>query len=104
MDLKVETNKSASVALTGQKVSLGPLFAVLKFFLLVTELCKQLLAADRLILLTSNPSVRMLFTQGLKFILERSPKSCLLTIECIVTISFRVYLVLMYGCVYVCVL
>jgi len=84
MELKVETNRSVLIAHTGQKLSLGTLFAVLKFCILVTVLCKKLLAADRLVLLKSNSSVRMLIKQGLKFMLERSPISCLLTIECIV--------------------
>ena len=103
MELKVEISRSALTAHTGQKVSLGTLFAALKFCILVTVLCKKLMAADRLILLKSDSSVRTLVTQGLKFILERSPKSCLLTIECIVTISIDAYLVLIYGCGYVCV-
>ena len=84
MDQNVETNRSALITHTGQKVSLFTLLAVLKFCILVTVLCKKLLAADRLGLLKSNSCVRMLITQGLKFILEHSPKSCLLTIECIV--------------------
>jgi len=79
--MKVEINRSA---LTAQKLSLGILFIALKFCKLATVLCKKLLAADGLLLLKSNSSVRNLVTQGLKFILEHSPKSCLLTVECFV--------------------
>ena len=71
MDLKIETNRPA---LTGQTVSLGTLFAVIKFFILVTVMCNNLLAADRLGILESNSSVRMLITQEPKFILEYSPQ------------------------------
>lgn len=71
MDLKIETNRPA---LTGQTVSLGTLFAAIKFFILVTVVCNKLLAADRLGILESNSSGRMLITQEPKFILEYSPQ------------------------------